>query len=601
MTPCAAIDERRCPFWIAALLATAVLAVYAQVWHHEFLYFDDGIDVSANPYVHQGVTAESLAWALTSLEHANWQPLTRLSHLLVSEIWGLSAPAGLAVNVGLHMLNTVLLFATVRLLTGATWASAALAALWALHPLRVESVAWLTERKDVLSGMFWILSLACHARYARRPGRWRYGATLACYALGLMAKPMVITLPCVLLLIDFWPLNRWPRQRLVRLMAEKIPFLVLAAGSAMVTMAAHLRSDVLLAAPAVPLPDRLAIAAIGYLSYLAQTFWPARLAAFYSVPPRLPADTVALAVAVLAGATLLAVAGRRRGYPLVGWLWFLGTLVPVIGLVKWGHHLHADRFTYLPAMGLTLVVVWAVADAAQHWPRLRPALSAALALAVVATGTLSWHQAATWKDFNTLFSHAVQVQPGNWWALTALAGAHAAEGRHRQAIPLLREALAVNPDFPTAQLMLGRSLAAIGATQAAQAHFERAIALAPQMVPAHVARAELLAAQKQWLAAEKALRAALAVEPASAAALFALGTLELRRGRPGPAERFLRRSLAADPAASGVYNNLAVALAAQGRADEARRILSLGRQRFPTDAELLANQRRLAISDRSGK
>ena len=590
--PAAPISPRRQAVWIAACLALAVLAVYGQVLHHEFLCFDDGIDVADNPYVRQGLTVESVRWALSSLEHANWQPLTRLSHLMVTELWGVSAPAGLAVNAALHALNAALLFLIMRSLTGAFWASAALAALWALHPLRVESVAWLTERKDVLSGLFWILTIGAYTRYARTRSPSRYAAALACYALGLMAKPMVITLPCVLLLLDWWPLDR--RQGPARLLAEKVPFFVLAAGSALVTVTAHAQTEALLSVTQAPLNERLAVAAVAYLRYVQQTVWPTGLAAFYSVPPDMPPVQIAAGAVLLGCATLLVLALRRQAAPAaVGWLWFVGTLLPVIGLIRWGYHLHADRFTYLPAMGLTLAMVWPVARMVATRARFRPYIAAATGVILAVLSFLSWHQVACWQNFETLFSRAAQTQPNNWWALTALAGAHAAAGDHHLAIPLLRRALVAKPDFAVAELKLGQSLAAVGAATEAQRHLDRSLYLDQHLTAAYRARAELSMAAGRWQEAADDLSMAMDIEPDSAANFFLRGTLELLRGRPREAVDWLTRSLGLDPSAAGTYNNLAVALAATRRPHEARQVLAQGIARFPQHPELHSNYQKL--------
>ena len=396
---------------LALGLALAVCAVFGRSVGYEFLSLDDGIYVTDNQAVRAGLTAESVKFAFTSFRGGPWHPLTWLSHMLDVELFGL-APAGHhATNVAIHALTTALLFLALRALCGATWTSAFAAALFALHPLRAESVAWVAERKDVIAGLGFATALLAYAGYAKRGGALRMAGVAAAMAFGLMGKPSIVTLPFVLLLLDVWPLRRvdlfaerFPWRRLATLAAEKLPLFALAAGASLLSVVTQGAGGGVATIEEAPLAARLANTLLAYVAYLRKTLWPVDLAVFYPYPTEFPWLRVAAAGALLAGATALALAQlRRRPWLAVGWLWFLGVMVPMVGLVQVGGQALADRYSYLPAIGLSLIVAFAAAELAERLPRARAGIAAACVLLVAASAAATWRQVGYWRNNLTLY------------------------------------------------------------------------------------------------------------------------------------------------------------------------------------------------------
>ncbi len=456
----AMVSGRRLPLLLGAALALLTLAAYLPTLHNGFVNLDDGLYVTGNPHVQQGITGASVAWALTANVANNWHPLTLLSHLLDCQLFGLDAAGHHAMSLLLHLANVLLLFAVLRRLTGAVWRSAAVAALFAVHPAHVESVAWVAERKDVLSALFWLLAMAAYGRYARHPSLDRYLLVALAMALGLAAKPMVVTLPFALLLLDVWPLERlglgWKR-----LTVEKLPLLALSAASSLVTLRYQRTSLAPLGLD--PWSLRLANAAVSYAAYLGKLLLPRNLAVFYPIPLAIPAGKVAAAAALLAILTALAVrTARKAPWLLVGWLWFLGTLVPVIGLVQVGRQAMADRYTYIPSIGLFVAIVWGIAGLIGESSRRRAiiykATAAAVAIALLAAGT--WMQAGTWRDSVALYRHALAVTRDNYVAHLGLAKALVAKGDGAGAAEQYRAALALRPGLIEARAGLDSLLRA---------------------------------------------------------------------------------------------------------------------------------------------
>ncbi len=383
--------------------------IYGQTLGFPFISFDDPGYVYDNPHVRQGLTRDGWHWAWTSFERSNWHPLTWLSLMLDARLYGLNAGGYHLTNLLLHLANTVLLFGWLRTATGARWPSALTAFFFVAHPLHVESVAWVTERKDVLSTLFFFLTLLAYTRYAQNKGRAFYGLALALFAVGLTAKPMLVTLPPLLLLLDYWPLQRHKESGWGRLLLEKTPFFALMAVSCVVTVLAQ-RDSAMVPLGALPPTHRLASAALGYGTYLQKTVWPVRLAIYY---PYWRAESLwgPVAWGMILAAVSAGVFRWRRSLPflLVGWCWFLGTLVPVIGVVQVGGQAVADRYTYLPHVGLFIALFWTGAAVWQRWPVTRLALTGAAAATATACVILSCRQAALWRNSLTLFQHAVRV------------------------------------------------------------------------------------------------------------------------------------------------------------------------------------------------
>ncbi|HEU5396029.1 MAG TPA: hypothetical protein VFV81_02605, partial [Verrucomicrobiae bacterium] len=420
--------------WIPAVclgLAALTLAVYWQTFQFRFVDLDDQLYITDNPSITNGVTLPGVAAAFDYRSSDNWVPLTTLSHMLDCQLFGLQPGWPHGVNVVLHLFSAVLLFLVLRQMTGALWPPAFVATLFAIHPLHVESVAWVSERKDTLSGVFFMLTLALYVRYARRPKSWvNYLMVLAVFGIGLLAKPMLITVPLVLLLLDYWPLKRFadasipgvtPFSRLkmlpvpVQLFAEKIPLMLVAAADGVLTLLAEKRGIQPL--NAFPLPARIENALISYVTQAAKMFWPANLAPFYPFPAAFPIWLIAGALAFLVSTSAWAwLERRRRPYLLTGWLWYLVMLLPVIGFVQVGLQSMADRHTYLPQIGLYLIVAFGVSDLAARWRHRRFRLGAAAGIAIVVLAVLAGRQASWWQNNRLLWTRAVACQPESAFA-----------------------------------------------------------------------------------------------------------------------------------------------------------------------------------------
>ena len=462
---------------IALVLVAATLLVFWQAGNHDFFILDDQLYVSKNPAIQGGLTMDGIRWAFTDTETTgNWHPLTWISHMLDIQLFGIDPAGHHLVNVGLHAANTLLLFLVLCTMTGALWRSAVVAALFALHPLHVESVAWIAERKDVLSTFFWMLTLLFYAGYVRRPGTARYLATFAAFLLGLMAKPMLVTLPFVLLLLDYWPLGRFgggpetplPRasggaepapaheKPLRRLVLEKLPFLAISAIFCAVAIHAQHRGGYVPSFSAYPLPLRIYNALLAYVGYLAKFLWPLDLAVFYPFP-RVTSIWPAIGSAVLLIGISLPAAwhARRRPYLPVGWLWFLGTLVPVIGLVQVGRQSMADRYMYIPLVGLAIMAVWGVSGLFPTAPRRTAILGGTAGIILLACAAMTRRQLAYWQNSVTLLEHTLRVTPPNYFVQGILGNALFQQGRFEEALPHYREAVRIHPAHAMAYYRIG--------------------------------------------------------------------------------------------------------------------------------------------------
>jgi tetratricopeptide (TPR) repeat protein len=530
---------------VCGALIALVLLVFAPVRHHEFLFFDDPLLVTQRPEVLRGLTWENVRWAFTNGWGCNWHPITWLSHMLDIQLFGLDAGGHHLTSVLLHAANAVLLFLVLQLMTGQAAPSAFVAALFAVHPLHVESVAWVAERKDVLSAFFWMLTLWAYVGYARRPAAARYLAVLVLFALGLASKPMVVTLPFVLLLLDVWPLGRTALG--MRLVWEKLPLLALSVVVSVATVFFQQGCRAVSDLDSLPLGLRLENALVSYVAYVAKTLWPAHLAAFYPYPRSFPAWEVAGAAAVLAGLSLLAWASRRRGYALVGWLWFVGTLVPVIGLVHAGEQALADRFTYVPLVGLLLVVAWGVPDLLRGWPPRRLVLSIGAALVVAACVVVARAQVAHWRNEATVWAHALDVTAGNDLAHNNLGMTLMMEGRAEEARAHFAEAVRIRPDNAVAHVNLGWALATQGHPDAALAEYEEALRIDPEQPDAHFNLG--LAVEKLGRGEEAIfhLEEAVRLRPDRAQSHRVLGRMLADRGRRADAVAQYQEALRLNP------------------------------------------------------
>ncbi|MGO9255829.1 MAG: tetratricopeptide repeat protein [Bryobacteraceae bacterium] len=560
--PPAPVHQPRPSIWICLALLAVTFAVYAPVRHFDFVNFDDPEMVSANPHVRQGMTPAGIAWALTSVEAANWFPVTRLSHMLDAQFFGLGSGWHHAVNVLLHALAAMALFAFLDRATHTRWPSALVALVFALHPLHVESVAWVSERKDVLSALFWFLALWAYVRYTERPGLGRYLALIAWFVLGLMSKPMIVTLPLVLLLVDFWPLGRPLGAALLR---EKIPLFALSAVASVATYLVQRRSGAVESLAAFPVGLRVENALVSCCTYIAKMFWPSGLAVFYPYPAAVPLWQAALAAAALAAVTVVVVrAWRRAPYLAAGWFWYLGTLLPVAGLVQVGAQARADRYTYVPMIGLAIALVWGGADLlrrAQRAPQGVPiALAAAVALACVPA---TWAQVAHWRNSETLFRHALAVTRGNYVAEHNL-GNYLMDvpGRLPEAIGHLEASLRIHPESARAHTDLGTALARMpGRLPEAIAEYRAALRLAPDAAIPHNNLGNTLAKTGRLPEAMAEYETALRLDPEYAEAHNNLGSALMKLGRPHEAIANFQTAVRLDPGSAEAHYNLGSALA----------------------------------------
>ncbi len=545
---------------ICLALLIATFAVYWQVRRFDFVNIDDPDYVTENPYVRQGITPAGLKWALTSGEAANWFPLTRISHLLDVEMFALDSGRHHLTNVLLHALATLALFAFLKRATGARWPSAWVAFVFALDPLHVESVAWVAERKDVLSALFWFVTLYAYVRYAERPGIGRYLVVLLAFCLGLMSKPMVVTLPVVLLLVD-----RWPLQRKSWLIVEKAPLFALAIASAVITFVVQQHGGAVEALSVAPIGLRVENALVSYVVYILKILWPSGLAVFYPYPRAIPLWQAAVAAAVLSAVTF-AVRRSTRTHPYLeaGWLWYLVTLLPVIGLVQVGAQARADRYMYIPMTGLSIMAAWGAAEAVQHWPRTKPAVAALAGAWCVVMVVLTWQQIPYWQDSQTLFRRALDVTSDNGVAHNNLGLALAAmPGRLPEAIAEYEEALRIEPSHAEARNNLGAALLqTAGRETDAIAQFEAALRIRPDYPEAHNNLGNALAAMPDRLPqAIGQYEAALRIRPDYADAHNGLGSALLGAGRSGEAIAQFEAALRIDPGSAEAHYNLGIALA----------------------------------------
>jgi protein O-mannosyl-transferase len=560
-------------FWAAgAAICLATLAVYLQTSVYGFIGIDDGQYVSGNPMVKAGLTATGFAWAFTTFSASNWHPLTWLSLMLDSQLFGVNAGADHLVNLALHLANSLLLFIVCAKMTRRPWRSLIVAGIFALHPLHVESVAWIAERKDVLSTFFGMLALLFYIRYAEAATTRRYVAVASFFGLSLLAKPMLVTFPLLLLLLDFWPLRRieWPpqRPRFKRLLLEKLPLLAMAAASCVVTVYAQ-RSEAMVSIEHISIPARFANATVAYARYLGAAFWPSNLAVFY--PFHTPqAPSVLVAAVILVGVTW-AFARRIEPQPylMVGWLWFLGMLVPVIGILQAGSQSMADRYMYLPAVGLSIAVIWGATDLLES--RAAPSYwgsgLAGIVLLLFSIG--AYRQVGYWKDSRTLFERTLAVTEGNFLIENNMALIMAEAGRHDDATRFYRNAIAVHPEVPEPHVNIAQELMASGKPDEALIHLTEALRLKPDIPLAHMDLALLLASRGKMEDANLHLNELLRLSTGDAVAQSYLCFVFRQLGRLDDAIAHCSESLRLDPDLLYSRFNLAVALAAQGKKSEA--------------------------------
>ncbi|KAB0670275.1 tetratricopeptide repeat protein [Oryzomonas sagensis] len=592
-------------FLLSAALFIMTAAVYCRTASYPLSGLDIGDYITQNDHVLSGLTPASIKWAFTTAHTSNWHPLTWLSHMADCQFFGLNPMGPHLVNVTLHGVNTVLLFILLCTMTGALWQSLCVAALFALHPLHVESVAWVAERKDVLSTLFWMLSLLFYGAYVKQAKRTFYVLTLISFVLGLMAKQMLVTLPLVLLLLDFWPLGRFrkslpPAQHSVwLLLGEKVPFLLLSVGASVVTLFTQGEGGALASGTTLRFSMRAANAALSYVSYIRKTLWPADLAAYYSLTgvsyPR-----AALALLVIAVISLLVCKGMRRyPYLAMGWLWYGVTLVPVIGLVQVGGQSMADRYTYIPIIGLFIMIVWGGAEIGARLPRFRTALIAVCVSLVLGCAVLTWNQVRYWHDDITLLTHALAVTDNNYMAHIFLGNALLEQGEADQAIAQYHEALKTFPNYELTIYSLGTAYDQQGRTEQAISQYRLALKIKPDYGEARHRLGIDLDNQGKTAEAVQQLVEAVRLVPDFVEGHYDLGIALDHLGRSDQAIAEYYEALRLRPDFAACHNNLAVALLQQKKYGEALRHFSEALRLAP-DLESARTGMRLASQGLGG-
>jgi Tfp pilus assembly protein PilF len=564
---------------ILLLLAILTVGVFARVAVNDFVNYDDPDYVTNNPQVQQGLTWSGAKWAFANLhgQATYWHPLTWLSHMLDCQLFGLQPAGPHLVNLLFHAANTLLLFLLLKQMTGATWRSAFVAAVFAIHPLQVNTVAWVTERKNVLSGLFWIMTLLAYLQYARKGGRGRYGLMLLLFVAGLMCKPTLVTLPCAMLLLDLWPLRRWSwaqkklspasdsqlvadRQpaKLSFLIIEKIPLLLLAIGSSLITVLAHEGLGISQESHGLPVQLRIENALVSYVRYLAKFFWPARLAVLYPHPGKWSEPAVLGSFFLLAAITVFVVWQiRRRPFLFVGWFWFLGVLLPASGVLQIGVQAMADRFIYLPIIGLLIAVTWAGTELIARWRFNAKLATAGVTLLVAAFAVVSFIQIGYWKNSFTLWEHTISVTGPNALAHNNLTYALYLAGRFDEALDHALESKRIRPDFAEPRLQLGMILEAKGNPQDAIAHYREAVAIHPNWPLARTRLADVLVKSGDPAGAIGEYSAFLQIVPNDAETHLRMAELLSAQGKTAEGIAHYREVIRLKPDQPEALNNLA--------------------------------------------
>lgn len=573
--------------WICVALAVITIAVFGQCAQFSFINFDDDDYVVNNPVVARGVTFQGVVWAFTHFHAGNWHPLTWISHMLDCNLYETEAGGHHLTNVLIHAGTVLALFLVLQRMTGALWRSALVAAVFAIHPLRAESVAWVSERKDVLSGLFFVLTIGAYVRYVRQgwsPGR--YGLVTLMYALGLLCKPMLVTTPLILLLLDYWPMQRAKLWR--ELVLEKLPLLALAAASCVVTVFAQ--KQAIRPFDVYPLEARLVAAVLSYKTYLLQMVYPAGLAAFYPFPHHVPAWDKAISAMLLAAISGLAWAERRtRPWLLVGWLWYLIMLLPVVGIVQVGGQAHADRYTYLPQIGIGIAVTWLAAEIVAKWRVNQIAIGGMMAVVVGALMVCAWKQTSYWRNSETLWTHALAVTGDNRLAYANLGHELYTQSRLDEAIALYHRALQAEPDSAVFHNNLANALREGGNLNQAMLEYEKAVQSNPRFADAQFNLGRALNLEGKHAEAVPHFQTVLQIDPSFLLARVNLGNALVQEGEPDQAVVQFQKVLAASPTNADVHLNLGLCYFQLGRIADAKSQYEQALQLNPNDARIQNN------------
>ncbi len=565
---------------ISLFLLLATAAAFWQVRNNEFINLDDNLYVTENPYVQRGLTFKGIVWAFTTRPVGHWHPMTWLSHMLDAELYELNPGGHHVTNLLFHVANTLLLFLLLHKMTGALWASGFVAGLFSLHPLHVESVAWVAERKDVLFTFFWLLTLWAYLVFVKKPRLDRYLLVVLCYILSLLSKPMAVTLPFVLLLLDYWPLGRLrsgpsidsdhQRTSPLHLILEKVPLLLLTAIFCVFTFLSYQKVGVVTSFSKLPLEIRIGNTFVSYLEYIGKMIWPAQLAVLYPHPMVLPLWKILGSVMLVTVITvLILIGGRKRPYWIVGWLWYLGTLVPVTGLVQVGLQAMADRFTYVPLIGLFIIVAFGVSDLLVGWRYGKIVFLASGSAVLLIFMMLTMSQVALWQNSLRLFNHTLQVTANNSIIHNNLGVALMRQGKDDEAWAHYTKALEIDPSYADAQYNLGALLARQGKAREAMTQFVETLRIKPSHADAHHHLGVLLANQGRTEEAIRHYNEALRANPNFAEAYRNLGIALINQGKEQEAIPYFKEALEINPKDYIAHNNLGTAASRQGRIAEA--------------------------------
>ncbi|MHC4457142.1 MAG: tetratricopeptide repeat protein [Planctomycetota bacterium] len=590
-------------FLICFFLIVSTLAVYSPVLKHDFVKYDDDKYVTENQHVSGGISRQSVFWAFTAAHFHMWHPLTTLSNMLDCQLFGLVPGWHHLTSLLFHLANALLLFAVFKRMTGAVWQSAFVAAVFALHPLQVESVAWLSERKTVLSGLFWLLTIYAYVRYTEKLDIVRFLLVFLIFSLSIMTKPIVVTLPCVLLLLDYWPLDRLKFRRqsqsvkkddkamaFWRLVLEKLPLFVLSAVLSLITYNAQKGGSVILEMEKLPVNYRLANAIVSYLTYIQKMIWPSQLAVLYPHPGRnFSILAVVISTAILVLLTGLFIYQRRRRYLTVGWLWYLGTLVPVIGLVQAGAQARADRYMYMTMIGLLTIIAWTVSNLVAKWRCLKAFVALGAAVLLLAAAVSTSLQIKHWKNSETLFRHALDVTRNNALMHNNYANLLADSGRTKEAIKHFNRSLEIKPNSPEVHNNLGNALSKLGKADEAMKHYKKALHLKPKFAEAHYNLAVELAKKASNDEAIDEYRRALKIKPDYIDAWSNLGFVLAEQGSFAEAVDCYKKAIEFKPDDIITHGRLALALAELDKIDEAIKHCRIVLKTRPDDIEMHCN------------
>ena len=573
-------QKARPVYWVSLFLILSILAVYGQLHDYQFITLDDPTYVKDNPHIRDGLTLNGIYWSLKSVYASNWHPLTWISHMMDVELYGMDAGRHHMTNTIFHILNSLLLLFTLIRFTGRLWPSSVVTALFALHPINVEVVAWVAQRKTLLCFFFWLLALWFYHGYVQRPGKGRYVLVLLFFILGMMSKPAIVVLPFILMLLDYWPLARYQSDKPGMAMGligtisasikEKIPFFVITVAGSVLTYVAQKSGGAVTALDTLPLNVRIANALLSYATYLGKAFWPHKLVILYPYPDTIPVWHLAVSAVLLGFISLWAIKTvREQPYVIVGWLWYLLILVPVIGIVQVGIQAMADRYAPIPLVGIFIILVWGVSDVSSDWDHRKAKLAVLAIMSLLILMATTWKQAQTWRNSVTVFKQALSVSADNYLALNNMGFALSSQNRIDDAVKYYSMALRINPNFEDARFNLGVALFLQGKYGAAIEQYTHALQLNPLNAKTYNNSGAAMAKMGNELGAIQHYNSALRLDSDYADAHRNLANLYFSKGNMPEAEEHYRSTLRINPQDKHARNNLGLVLVAQGKLDAA--------------------------------